>query len=70
MSAIVSAVATLVSGAVGWLGQFAKAVVGYAAGSGGGAATYTPSVLTLAVVAVPLVGLGVGLLKRLISTKV
>lgn len=70
MAAAVSSVTTLVTGAVGWLGQFAKAIVGYAAGTGGGSATFTPSVLTLGVVAVPLVGVGVGLIKRLISTKV
>lgn len=70
MSGMISAVTALVSGAVTWLGQFAKAVVGYTAGTGGAAGTFSPNLLTLAVVAVPLVGLGVGLLKRLISNKV
>lgn len=50
----ISAVGSLVTGAVGWLGDYVEAIT--AEGN---------TVLLLFVVAVPLVGLGVGLLKRL-----
>lgn len=54
ISAAISAVGSLVSGAVGWLGSYVSAIT--ASGN---------DILLLMVVAVPLVGLGVGLLKRL-----
>lgn len=55
ISAAISAVGSLVSGAVSWLGSYVSAIT--ASGN---------DVLLLMVVAVPLVGLGVGLLKRLL----
>lgn len=54
ISAAISAVGSLVSGAVSWLGSYVSAIT--ASGN---------DILLLMVVAVPLVGLGVGLLKRL-----
>lgn len=59
MSDLVSAVGTLVTGAISWMGSYVSAIT--ASGN---------EVLLMGVVAVPLVGLGAGLLKRLISTKV
>lgn len=54
ITTIINAVGSLVTGAVSWLGSY----VGTITASGN-------EVLLLMVVAVPLVGLGVGLLKRL-----
>lgn len=54
ISTAISAVGSLVSGAVSWLGSYVSAIT--ASGN---------DILLLMVVAVPLVGLGVGLLKRL-----
>lgn len=59
MAALVTAVGTLVTGAIGWMGEFVSSIT--ATGN---------EVLLLGAVAVPLVGLGAGLLKRLISVKV
>lgn len=59
MSDLVTAVGTLVTGAISWMGSYVSAIT--ASGN---------EVLLMGVVAVPLVGLGAGLLKRLISTKV
>lgn len=55
MAELVGSVTTVVSAAATWVTTFA------------GTITDTP-LLTLGVVGVPLVGLGVGLIKRLIST--
>lgn len=57
MSALMDAVGALVSGAIGWMGQFATAIT-------------ESTVLTLGCIAVPLVGLGCGLLARLLRRKV
>lgn len=59
MAALVTSVTTLVTAAVGWMGSYVAAIT-----------SEGNEVLLLGAVAVPLVGLGVGLLKRLISTKV
>lgn len=59
MADLVTSVTTLVTAAVSWMGSYVSAIT--AEGN---------EVLLLGAVAVPLVGLGVGLLKRLISTKV
>lgn len=59
MADLVSAVGTLVTGAISWMGSYVSAIT--ASGN---------EVLLMGVVAVPLVGLGAGLLKRLITTKV
>lgn len=58
MSAVITAVGTLVTGAIGWMGDFVEAIT--ASGN---------EILLLGCVCVPLVGLGVGLLKRLISVR-
>ena len=57
MSALMTAVGTVVDAAIGWMGQFADAIA-------------SNVILTLGVVAVPLVGLGVGLLGRLLKRRV
>lgn len=58
MAAVITAVGTLVTGAIGWMGDFVEAIT--ASGN---------EILMLGCVCVPLVGLGVGLLKRLISVR-
>lgn len=58
MAAIISAVGSLVTGAIGWMGDFVEAIT--ASGN---------EILLIGCVCVPLVGLGVGLLKRLISVR-
>lgn len=58
MAAIVTAVGTLVTGAIAWMSEYVTAIT--ATGN---------EILMLCCVAVPLVGLGVGLLKRLVSIK-
>lgn len=58
MSALISAVSSLVTAAVGWMGDYVQAIT-----SSGN------EMLLLCCVAVPLVGLGVGLVRRLISIK-
>lgn len=55
MSALITAITAVVAGAVSWLTSYVGAIT--ASGN---------EVLLLMVVAVPLVGLGVGLLKRLL----
>ena len=57
MSTLMTAVGTVVTAAIGWMGQFADAIT-------------SNTILTLGVVAVPLVGLGVGLLGRLLKRRV
>ena len=57
MSAIITSVTTVVTAAVGWLGDYADAIA-------------DNDILILGVVAVPLVGLGVGLLGRLLKKRV
>lgn len=58
MSALVTAVGTLVTGAISWMTEYVTAIT--ASGN---------ELLLLGCVAVPLVGLGAGLLRRLISIK-
>lgn len=58
MAAVVTAVGTLVTGAITWMTSYVNAIT--AEGN---------EILLLCCVAVPLVGLGVGLLKRLVSIK-
>lgn len=57
MSALLEAVGSVVTEAVGWMGEFATAIT-------------SNTILTLGVVAVPLCGLGVGLLSRLLRKRV
>lgn len=54
IATLISGVGALVTGAVGWVGDYVSTIT--ASGN---------EVLVLMVVAVPLVGLGVGLLRRL-----
>lgn len=58
MAAIVAAVSSFVTAAISWLGEYVQAVT--ASGN---------ELLLLAVVCVPMVGLGVGLLRRLVSVR-
>ena len=57
MSAIMTSVQTVVTAAIGYMGQFADAVT-------------SNTVLTLGVIAIPMCGLGVGLLSRLLRKRV
>lgn len=57
MSALMSTVTQVVTAAIGWMGDFANAIT-------------NNTILTLGVVAVPLVGLGAGLLGRLLRKRV
>lgn len=54
MSTMITAIGTVVTASIDWIGEFATLLV-------------DNSVLTLLCVAIPMVGLGVGLLKRMIS---
>ena len=58
MSTLLTNVTTFITSAVGWMGQFLGEIT-----------SDTSGVLVTFVVAVPLVGLGIGLLKRLISVR-
>ena len=54
MSTVLSSVGSVVTAAVGWLGDFADVIA-------------ENDIILLLAVAIPLVGLGIGLLKRMIS---
>lgn len=56
MTSIIESVSTLVTASIGWMGDFLTEI------------TASP-VLTIFCIAVPLVGLGCGLLKRLIGVR-
>ena len=56
MAEIISAVSSVFTAAIGWVGTTASTIAGQ-------------PFLLLAVVGVPLVGLGVGLFKRLLSAR-
>lgn len=56
MAEIISAVSSVFTAAIGWVGTTASTIAGQ-------------PILLLAVVGVPLVGLGVGLFKRLLSAR-
>lgn len=57
MSAIMTSVGVVVTNAITWMGQFGTAIT-------------SSDVLTLGVIAIPCVGLGVGLLGRLLRKRV
>lgn len=57
MESLMTSVGTVVTAAIGWMGQFGTAIT-------------SNTILALGVVAVPLVGLGVGLLGRLMKKRV
>ena len=67
MSAILSNVGSLVTSAISWMGSFVTQIAGFTEVDG--SMVLTNPVLFLFVVAVPLVGLGIGLLARLIKTR-
>lgn len=67
MATILSNVGELVTSAISWMGSFLAQIAGFTEVEG--VATLTNPVLFLFVVAVPLVGLGIGLLTRLIKTR-
>ena len=70
MSSLLGLVGDLITSAIGWMQAFLYSIVGGTIGEGSSAVTYTASpVLIIFVVALPLVGLGIGLLRRLISTR-
>lgn len=56
MAEIISAISSVFTAAIGWVGTTASTIAGQ-------------PILLLAVVGVPLVGLGVGLFKRLLSAR-
>lgn len=58
MASLIASVTALVTAAVGWMGDYVQAIT--AEGN---------EILLLCCVAVPLVGLGVGLVRRLVSIK-
>ena len=58
MAALITAIGDFVTGAISWMGSYVSAIT--ASGN---------EVLLLAVVCVPLVGLGAGLVRRLVSIK-
>ena len=69
MANLLSGVGDFISSAITWLKAFLYSIAGGTIGEGSSAVTYTAStVLIIFVVAVPLVGLGIGLLRRLIHT--
>lgn len=57
MSSLITAVTSVVTAAIGWMGDYADAIA-------------ANDILVLGVVAVPLVGLGAGLLGRLLKKRV
>ena len=70
MSAILGYISDFVSSAVGWVQTFLAFIVGGTIGDGASAVTYTAQpVLILFIICLPLVGLGIGLLRRLIKTR-
>lgn len=57
MAALITAVTSYVTAAIGWMGDFADAIAGH-------------DILVLGVVAVPLVGVGASLLGKLLRKRV
>lgn len=56
MEALISAVSTVFTSAIGWVGEVASTIAGQ-------------PILLLACVGIPLCGLGVGMFKRLLSAR-
>lgn len=70
MASILQSIGALVVSAINWLGSFLGLLTATQDnGSGTMVATNGSYVLILFVVALPLVGLGIGLLRRLIKTR-
>ena len=70
MSAILGYISDFVGAAVDWVKTFLTFIVGGTIGSGDSAVTYAAQpVLIIFIICLPLVGLGIGLLRRLIKTR-
>lgn len=70
MSAILGYISDFVGEAVKWIRTFLTFIVGGTIGTGEGAVSYDPQpVLIIFIICLPLVGLGIGLLRRLIKTR-
>ena len=70
MSTILEYVGDFIEQAILWMRSFLAFIVGGTVGTGTDAVTYTAQpVLIIFVIALPLVGLGIGLLRRLIKTR-
>lgn len=67
MSEIISAVGSLFAAAMDWVGIVATTIAGSTTVEG--VTTFNFPVLLLFCVAVPLVGLGIGMFKRLLSSR-
>lgn len=67
MSEIISAVGALFGAAMEWVGVVATTIAGSTTVEG--VTTFNSPVLLLFCVAVPLVGLGIGMFKRLLSAR-
>lgn len=70
MSSILENIGTFVGAAIEWMQTFLYSIVGGTVGSGNDAVTYSAQpVLIIFVICLPLVGLGIGLLRRVIHTR-
>lgn len=70
MTTILGYISNFVSSAVTWIRTFLTFIVGGTIGTGEEAVTYTAQpVLIIFIICLPLVGLGIGLLRRLIKTR-
>lgn len=70
MSSILSYISDFVGSAVTWIRTFLTFIVGGTIGEGSAAVTYEAQpVLIIFIICLPLVGLGIGLLRRLIKTR-
>lgn len=67
MAAILEAVGTVFTSAIGWVGSVGSAIAGTTTTESG--TVFNNPILLLFCVAIPLVGLGVGMFKRLLSTR-
>lgn len=67
MTEIISAVGSLFTAAMSWVGTVATTIAGSTTVEG--VTTFNSPVLLLFCVAVPLVGLGIGMFKRLLSSR-
>ena len=67
MAAILSSVGDIFAQAVLWVKTIVAVIAGGTIGTGEAAVTYTAQPLLLLFIIIPLVGLGVGLFRRLIN---
>lgn len=66
MADLLTAVGSVVTAALGWVGDVAGAIVGTT--TVGDVTTFDAPILVLFCVGIPLVGLGIGLLQRMLRT--